>query len=199
MARRRLRDFRLQKADIHNMDDRVLLINLYVTQAAVALLAVALLWWQKASFRQLFAPLEGVGLTIVTYGILYAALVLAVDGLLERFVPEEVADDGGINEKIFKNRSLWHLAVICLVVAVCEELLFRGAIQSAIGNYWTSVLFAVIHVRYLRHWLMTLLVFCISYGLGWIYVQTGTLITPIIAHFLIDVVLGYHLRGGNKR
>lgn len=180
------------------MDDRVLIINLYVTQAMIALLAAGLLWWQQASVRQLFAPLAGAGATVATYGILFAALVLATDALLERFVPEGVADDGGINEKIFKNRPLWHLAVICLVVAVCEELLFRGAIQSALGNYWTSVLFAVIHVRYLRHWLMTLLVFAISYGLGWIYAQTGTLITPIIAHFLIDLVLGYQLRGGKN-
>jgi len=93
---------------------------------------------------------------------------------------------------------VWHTALICLVVACCEELLFRGAVQHLIGIYWTSVLFALIHIRYLQHWLMALLVFGTSYALGWIYVQTGSLITPIIAHFLIDFVLGYYLRGGKK-
>jgi membrane protease YdiL (CAAX protease family) len=79
-------------------------------------------------------------------------------------------------------------------VAFCEELLFRGAIQHAWGAYWTSVLFAAIHIRYLRHWLMTGLVFCISYGLGWVYVRTGTLWTPVIAHFLVDFVMGCIIR-----
>lgn len=95
---------------------------------------------------------------------------------------------------IFGNRALWHIALLSLIVSICEEVLFRGAIQAAWGPYWTSILFAAIHIRYLQHWLMTGLVFSISYGLGWIYIQTGTLWTPIFAHFLIDFVMGCILR-----
>ena len=110
-----------------------------------------------------------------------------------------MTDDGGMNEKIFANRPLWHLIVICLVVSIGEEFLFEDAIQ---GEYWCILdeyCVAVIHVRYLQHWLMTFLVFAISYGLGWIYIQTGTIITPIIAHFIIDFVLGFHLRSVSNR
>jgi hypothetical protein len=111
-----------------------------------------------------------------------------------RFVPEEAMDDGGINDMLFRKRPIWHIVVISAIVAICEELLFRGAIQYAFGPYWTSILFAVIHVRYLRHWVPTGIVFAISYGLGFIYIQTGTLWAPIITHFIVDLVLGLIIR-----
>ncbi len=134
------------------------------------------------------------GVSIAVWGVLFALAVLAVDLFVSQWVPPEVTDDGGINEMLFRNRPLWHIALISLVVSLCEELLFRGAIQASWGPYWTSILFAAIHVRYLQHWLMTGLVFSISYGLGWIYIQTGSLWTPIVAHFLIDFTMGCILR-----
>lgn len=199
MKRIKFRNIKLRKVSIWEISERTLLINLYFTQALIFLFACLLMWWLHISLGSLLIAHNGAGATIVTYGILLAALVLFSDFILARWIPKHVTDDGGMNERIFANRSLSHLIVICLVVSVCEELLFRGAIQNSIGVYWTSVLFTAIHVRYLQHWLMTLLVFAISYGLGWIYIQTGTLLTPIIAHFIIDFVLGYHLRGGSKQ
>lgn len=190
--------FKFSKVNIKEVSERALLINLYFTQVLILLFAVLLMWWLHITVESLFIAHYGFRATIITYGILFAAVVLFSDYILARWIPKHVSDDGGMNEKIFANRPLWHLIIICLTVSICEELLFRGTIQNGIGVYWTSVLFTVIHVRYLQHWLMTLLVFGISYGLGWIYIQTGTLLTPIIAHFIIDFVLGYHLRGGNK-
>ncbi|GJM68195.1 hypothetical protein HMSSN036_04110 [Paenibacillus macerans] len=123
-------------------------------------------------------------------GLGLAAVMFGADFLLSRFISEESMDDGGINTKLFRGRPVWHIAVISAMVAVCEELLFRGAIQHGIGVYWTSILFAAIHVRYLRHWIPTGWVFASSYGLGFIYMQTGTLWAPIVCHFLIDFVSG---------
>ena len=184
--------FRLKKADIHELDDRMLLLNLYMTQLVVLLIAGIIFLFQKPDFKAMFSLRPGA--QILIWGLGFAWIVLAVELLIFRWVPEEVADDGGINEKLFARRPLWHIVWICLLVSICEELLFRGAIQAAWGPYWTSILFAAIHVRYLRHWLMTGLVFSISYGLGWIYLRTGSLWTPIAAHFAIDLVMGCILR-----
>lgn len=188
----KIRSIRIQQVDIGQITDQALLMNLYFTQAATVLIGTIVLLFQGRSlFKLLLWP---DGYTWLWWGAGLAAAVLVFDLLISRWVPEDVVDDGGVNERIFGNRAIWHIALISFVVAICEEVLFRGAIQHAWGAYWTSVFFAAIHVRYLRHWLMTGLVFLISYGLGTVYVWTGTLWAPIAAHFLIDFVMGCILR-----
>ena len=186
---------RLKKITIEDLDDRLLLINLYVTQLLTLVLGLIITLFQKNAFwKQFPAKIP----EMFYWGAGLAALVLITDVLVSRFVPEDVSDDGGIIDMMFANRPLWHIALICLVVAFCEEILFRGAVQHAFGPYWTSIIFAAIHVRYLQHWLMTGLVFLISYGLGLIYVYTGTLWAPVFAHFLIDFVMGCIIRYREK-
>lgn len=192
MKKINFKSFRLRKVNPDELDERFLLVNLYVTQLLVLLVGTVILFFRKPKLAEMFS-FEPAG-TILLWGAAFAVLVLAVDFGISRWVPPEVTDDGGINEMIFGRRPLWHIALLSLIVAFCEELLFRGAIQSFWGPYWTSILFAAIHVRYLQHWLMTGLVFCISYGLGWIYLQTGSIWTPIFAHFLIDFIMGCILR-----
>ncbi|WP_409346571.1 lysostaphin resistance A-like protein [Paenibacillus sp. MBLB4367] len=187
-----LKNIRFQVRNIDELDDRFLLANLYLTQALTLIIGMIVFFFQKNKFWEHLSFAEP--LRIVLWGLGFAAAFIAVDMLISRFVPEDVADDGGINDKLFGRRPIWHIALISLVVAVCEELLFRGAVQHAFGPYWTSILFAAIHIRYLRHWIMTGLVFGVSYGLGLIYVQTGTLWTPIMAHFAIDFVMGCMIR-----
>ncbi|MHA6483857.1 lysostaphin resistance A-like protein [Paenibacillus sp. strain BS8-2] len=187
-----IRNIKVRKVNVDEIDDRMLLINLYATQALTLIIGIIWLLFQRQNLIQLLAiPTVP---TVIWWGLGLAAVVLLVDILISRWVPEDAADDGGVNERIFKNRVVWHIAVISLVVAICEELLFRGAVQHAIGPYWTSIVFAAIHVRYLRHWIPTGLVFSISYGLGWIYEQSGSLWAPILAHFAIDFVMGLIIR-----
>lgn len=188
----RFRDFKLKTIDIQSMDDKLLLVNLYMTQGLILLAALGLLAVQRINPLRLFSLYAWPAALLWGGGL--AAAVLAADFLISRWVPEEVSDDGGVNEKLFGRRAIWHIAVLAAAVAFCEELLFRGAVQHALGPYWTSILFAAIHVRYLRHWLMTGLVFGISYGLGWTYNITGTLWCPVLAHFLIDFIMGMILR-----
>ncbi len=187
-----LRNIRVRKVTVDELDDRMLLINLYATQALTFVIGLIWILFQHQNIFKLFSlPKE---LNVVWWGAGLAAAVVAVDLLIARWVPDEANDDGGVNDRIFRNRPVWHIAVLSFVVAVCEELLFRGAIQHAIGPYWTSIIFATIHVRYLRHWIPTGLVFSISYGLGWIYIQSGSIWAPILAHFLIDLIMGLIIR-----
>jgi Predicted metal-dependent membrane protease len=192
MKKFNFKNIRVRKVSVDELDDRMLLINLYATQALTFIIGFVWVLFQRQNILHLFSI--PAAFHFVLWGLGLAAAVIAVDLLISRWVPEEAADDGGVNDRIFRQRPIWHIAVISLVVAVCEELLFRGAVQHAIGPYWTSIVFAVIHVRYLRHWIPTGLVFSISYGLGWIYEQSGTLWAPIIAHFVIDLVMGLIIR-----
>ena len=192
MKKFKWRKFKIRPVSADQLDDRMLLINLYVSQGLILVIGLVWILLQRQNIISLLTlPAT---LNFLYWGLGLAAAVIVVDLTISRWVPEEASDDGGVNEKIFRNRPLWHIVVICLVVSVCEELLFRGAIQFAIGPYWTSIVFAAIHVRYLRHWIPTGLVFSISYGLGWIYLQTGSLWAPIVAHFAIDLVMGLIIR-----
>ncbi|MCM3698204.1 CPBP family intramembrane glutamic endopeptidase [Paenibacillus macerans] len=179
---------KIQKVDPGQLDDRLLLINLYLTQGLTLFIGLIIIFFQKRNPLSLLALPEHAEFLYWSLGL--AGVMFGADFLLSRFISEESMDDGGINAKLFRGRPIWHIAVISAMVAICEELLFRGAIQHGIGVYWTSILFAAIHVRYLRHWIPTGWVFASSYGLGFIYMQTGTLWAPIVCHFLIDFVSG---------
>jgi membrane protease YdiL (CAAX protease family) len=187
-----IRNIRIRKVNVDQLNDKMLLANLYLTQAITLIIGISWVLFQgRNPLPLLELPQSG---QFALWGAGLAVLVLVFDLGISRFVPEDASDDGGVNERIFGSRAIWHIAVISLVVSLCEEILFRGAIQYAIGPYWTSILFAAIHVRYLRHWIPTGLVFSISYGLGWIMIHTGTLWAPILAHFLVDFVMGCIIR-----
>ncbi len=187
-----IRNIKIRKVTVDQLNDRMLLANLYVTQALTLIIGIVWILFQRRNPIELFYFPETWEFAVWGCGL--TGLVLLFDLSISRFVPEEASDDGGVNERIFRTRPIWHIAVISFVVAVCEELLFRGAVQQAFGPYWTSILFAAIHVRYLRHWIPTGMVFAISYGLGWIMEYTGTLWAPIVAHFLVDFIMGCIIR-----
>jgi uncharacterized protein len=186
------RNIKIRKVTVDQLDDRMLLLNLYLTQALTLIIGLIWVFLQRRNpISLLEIPADW---QFAMWGFGLAALVVLVDLTISRWVPEDAADDGGVNERLFRRRPVWHILVLSFVVAVCEELLFRGAIQHNLGPYWTSILFAAIHVRYLKHWIPTGLVFSISYGLGWIYIETGTLWAPIAAHFAVDAVMGLIIR-----
>ena len=191
MKNRRFK-LKIRKGRIQDLDDSLLLLNLYLTQGITLAAGLVLLWVQGIQpFKLLVFPDWK---EVLVWGGGAAAVILLADILLSRFVPEQLVDDGGINERLFGKRAVWQILLLSFVVAICEELLFRGAIQHAIGPYWTSILFAAIHARYLHSILLTGMVFATSYALGWIYVQSGTLWAPIAAHFLLDAINGLMIR-----
>ncbi|WP_106768005.1 CPBP family intramembrane glutamic endopeptidase [Paenibacillus faecalis] len=187
---------KIKKIEPHQLTERLLLINLYLTQGLT--LFVGLIWilfQHRNPFKLLVLPSNG---QFALWGIGLASIMLVINLILSRVVPEGNMDDGGINEMLFRKRPVWHIVIIALVASVCEELLFRGAIQHALGPYWTSILFALIHVRYLNHWIPTGWVFLSSYGLGYIYMESGTLWAPILCHFVIDLISGMVIRFRRK-
>lgn len=192
MKKPKFRKFKFQKVQPQQLTERLLLVNLYFTQGLTLVIGVIWVLLQKRNLLEVLALPEQIH--FVWWGLGLAGVMLVMDLVLSYVIPQESMDDGGINEMLFKHRPVWHIICIAAIVAICEELLFRGAIQHAIGPYWTSIVFAVIHIRYLRHWIPTGWVFVSSYGLGYIYIQSGTLWAPILCHFVIDLVSGLAIR-----
>jgi membrane protease YdiL (CAAX protease family) len=80
------------------------------------------------------------------------------------------------------------VAVVALLPAVFEEILFRGAIQNLLSRWIkmpvlaiviTAIIFSAIHGSYLGF----LSRFALGFVLGWIFYRTGNIWLNIIGHF----------------
>ncbi|HLR60613.1 MAG TPA: CPBP family intramembrane glutamic endopeptidase [Pseudogracilibacillus sp.] len=136
---------------------------------------------------------------IFYYGVIPAIIVVLINIILDGFIPKHYLDDGGINEKLFSGQSIFSIFIIAATVAIAEELLFRGVIQSSYGYVFASSLFALIHIRYLKKPVLLVAVVGMSFYIGYLYEITHNLNVTITAHFLIDFILGllikYKTRG----
>ncbi len=179
------------------MNDEEIVYHLYVTQALIFLIALILsvFLFTPATF---FSMWQWDIREILLYGSGCAALVLFVDFLLIQYAPEQWYDDGGINEKLFRSRAVPHIFIMTMVIAFCEELLFRGVIQTHVGLFFASIIFSLLHIRYWRKWLLLLAVVSLSFWIGLIYEWTSNLWVTIFAHFLIDFILALHIRYRTK-
>ena len=178
---------------IAKLTDNALLYHLYLTQMILLVISLIL----GAILYDHFTYLQNIELTdyhILTIGVPSGALVVIVDILLMKLLPASFYDDGGLNERIFKNRHVFHTFVIALFVAFSEELLFRGIVQTKVGLMMASIIFAIIHYRYLFNWYLFLNIILLSFFIGFIYKWTGNLAVTIIMHFVIDFLLGVYIK-----
>ncbi|KEZ50754.1 CPBP family intramembrane glutamic endopeptidase [Metabacillus indicus] len=179
---------------VKSMSDSQLLKQLYFTQILLLTISAVLsmiLFNGVSEFAGLWKPDTG---QILLIGGLTAGAVLIFDWIIMKTMPEDMYDDGGINEKMFRNRSVPHIFFLCLLISFTEEVLFRGILQTHFGFWAASLIFAVLHFRYLSKWLLFCMVVLISLLLGFVYEQTGNLFVTVFAHFLIDLVFAIQIR-----
>ncbi|KEZ53081.1 CPBP family intramembrane glutamic endopeptidase [Metabacillus indicus] len=179
---------------VKSMSDSQLLKQLYFTQILLLTISAVLsmiLFNGVSEFAGLWKPDTG---QVLLIGGLTAGAVLIFDWIIMKTMPEDMYDDGGINEKMFRNRSVPHIFFLCLLISFTEEVLFRGILQTHFGFWAASLIFAVLHFRYLSKWLLFCMVVLISLLLGFVYEQTGNLFVTVFAHFLIDLVFAIQIR-----
>jgi uncharacterized protein len=174
------------------LTDKELLFHLYMTQIIILAISLILgfLFFDNFSF---FNP-DWKDVRILSIGAPCGIAVVLADLLLMNLLPRSYYDDGGLNERIFKNRTSLHIVVIAAFVAFSEELLFRGVIQTKVGLLIASLIFAIIHYRYLFNWFLFLNIILLSFFIGFIYLKTGNLAITIWMHFIIDLLLGLYIK-----
>ena len=186
---------------IKDLPDRILVMNVWLTQALVFGMAAVLGFLLFDGLGEFAALFDFTDHKIATWGIGIGIAVVSADMFLAWLVPKSWQDDGGINERIFRNLSIPKIALLSLCVAISEELLFRGVIQSQTNLWVASLLFAAIHYRYLYKPFLLVNVTSVSFLIGWVFEYTGhNLAVTIAIHFLIDFILGVQIRiKHNKR
>ncbi|MGM0864702.1 MAG: CPBP family intramembrane glutamic endopeptidase [Bacillota bacterium] len=132
--------------------------------------------------------------TILTIGLTSGVMIVIIDIVLMKLLPSKYYDDGGVNARIFTDRSIGEIALLAFFISISEEILFRGVLQFHFGLIISSIIFALIHFRYWAHWFLIVNIVLLSFWIGFIYEQTENLLVTIIMHFVIDFLLGIHMR-----
>nr|WP_239454508.1 CPBP family intramembrane glutamic endopeptidase [Bacillus suaedaesalsae] len=179
---------------VKQLSERELLFHLYVTQLILIITSAVLSLFLFQDVNAFQAIWELNIRDILFYGGLTGSLVVIIDFILMKVLPEHFFDDGGINEKVFQHRSIIHIFFLSWIIAISEEWLFRGVIQTHFGLVFASLVFAMLHVRYLRRWFLFTIVMTLSFILGLLYEYTESLWVTIFAHFLIDFIFGVKIR-----
>lgn len=173
-----------------HLTGKELVFHLLLTQLLLVVLAAFLSWIffsDMSAFLNLF-QWENVW---IIFGVCSGLTVVIFDLLLMKKVPREYYDDGGINEKIFSDMPIWKIGLISILIAFAEEMLFRGVIQTNFGFWIASIIFALVHIRYLSNWYLLLNVCLLSIWIGLLYEWSNHQILPVILmHFTIDFLLG---------
>lgn len=85
------------------------------------------------------------------------------------------------------------IAALAIIPAVCEESLFRGALQPRLGIVWVAVLFASFHMQYALSF-DTLAVFVLACGLGLVRKYANTT-SSMVCHAAYNGLVGIGLTG----
>ncbi|HHV65521.1 MAG TPA: CPBP family intramembrane metalloprotease [Peptococcaceae bacterium] len=121
--------------------------------------------------------------------------MLLLQLLFHKYLPQEKLFDE-INSILLEKFPLPVLALIFFGSAIVEELLFRGIVQNILGIWLASLLFSLIHVRYLKKIYILIEVYLMGLILGFSYHLTLSLWIPILSHFTINFVTAFLIKKG---
>jgi membrane protease YdiL (CAAX protease family) len=136
---------------------------------------------ERPTMNQMLVGLGTIGVLIMLQWVIGAAWAL--------LDPEEAAFLGDVNESLlsgFDSAGEW--LILAVASGVGEEVLFRGALQPVFGIFFTSLLFAIVHIQY-GLTPITLAVFLLGIILGIVRKRTNTTVA-IFVHFGYNLILG---------
>lgn len=166
-----------------------LALFVYAAMAAVAAIWRVLIQGEPMFFASVSAQHQGfaVGLDLATGVGTGLSVVLLSDLLTQRTqwgeaLARRLAETVG-------PLSLTQCVALALLSGIGEEMFFRGALQPVVGLGWASLLFGVMHFapdRALLPWTGFAVVMGAVFGA--LYLWTGSLLAPIVAHVVINGV-----------
>jgi membrane protease YdiL (CAAX protease family) len=203
LGRRRIRQ--LMEAPQTTKMDR---LTLYASTVAFQWLAAGVVLWRTAAHgirgSQLGLLIPNPALTAAV-SIILAALVFANQIFSLRRLTASPSEIKGILPqlalKLFPQDDIERLVFFALVatVAICEELIYRGFVQRVFENWsgghvvagilGSAAFFALAHLYQGRRGLTS--TFVIGLLFSAIRAWTGSLVAPMIAHFIADLTVGF--------
>jgi membrane protease YdiL (CAAX protease family) len=146
-----------------------------LAQAGARLGLVVPAWWQ-------------VIIAVAAAGVFFA-FGQAMDALAHAWTPDVARQVDTTTQRLFGGLdNPAGIVALALAPGICEEIMFRGALQPRLGLLATAVLFASIHTQYGAS-LDVVSIFVIALGLGLIRKFTNTT-TSMISHVTYNLVVG---------
>jgi uncharacterized protein len=146
-----------------------------------SLTVAAVLW---SGLRGLDLRLAGDSAALsVLLGAVTAAATVTLGLLAYRLLPvlREIAEE--LAPRLVDGADRGSLVLVALFSGVGEETLFRGAVQQEFGLVVASLVFGLVHVGPDRRYLVwTAWAVLAGFLFGALYVVTGGLLAPILAH-----------------
>jgi hypothetical protein len=124
----------------------------------------------------------------------FLGFVTGVDVLAVHFTPHLNQEVNQASGHLFSGlNSVSGILLIALSAGICEETLFRGALQPRVGILWTAIVFASVHTQYGLS-LDALAVLVLAVGLGLLRKYCNTT-TSMICHVAYNTLAGVALGG----
>jgi uncharacterized protein len=146
--------------------------------------------WTAVRQRLGLGPISGQQFLESLGWIALLVLLQAIGGAIWNAInPEDVLLVEEISQILYQDFGFWHWLALALGAGIGEEILFRGALQPVFGIWFTSLLFAIVHVQYGLLTPATVILFLLSFILGFIRQRHNTSVA-ILVHIGYDLTLG---------
>ncbi len=210
LGRRRMK--RLMALEETTKPDR---LRLYASTVVSQWLAVAIIFWRARAHgirpAQLGLAVPHVAVVIVVT-VVFSALVLTNQLVsLRRLATQPLEAQGAMVQlatRIFPQDDVERVAFVgvVLTVAFCEEFIYRGFVQTILqqwahlaffGILAASAMFGLAHLYQGRRGILSTFIVgvCFSTIRWW----TGSLLPPVVSHFVADIVAGMMAPGAFRR
>lgn len=168
-----------------------------IVEGGLAIIALLLVWLFHVPVGDKFPQFGGQLAGAVVRGLVATLPMLAIFWLL---VSSDVPALAQLREQVerligemFPTGSTAQFAMVAILAGVGEELLFRGVLQTKIGDWTTpliglavtSLLFGLAHALSKLYFL-----FAVAVGgfLGWLAWRYDDLVAPMVAHAVYDLL-----------
>ncbi|MCL1917516.1 MAG: CPBP family glutamic-type intramembrane protease [Peptococcaceae bacterium] len=166
-----------------------ILLSLAITVVLTVLAACLVLFFCQISIgvyiKDLLSALPATAPDAVLI-IAFPVLMVGLEWVILRYVPRHYWFEP-INNQLAQKFNLFELTAIFAIGAISEEFLFRGVLQNTFGFWIATLLFVLIHTRYLKRVLLLAVSLVLGCGLGLVYLVSGNLWVVILCHFLLNM------------
>lgn len=143
--------------------------------------------WLALRKPEAIALSAGLGLTLAALVIAATRIVVARAAWGQRLLRDL--------RPMARGLGLGHILVLSGLSSLGEELLFRGLLTPALGVVLSASLFGLAHqIDGPSRWVWVGWAVVIGFGLGAIFVATGSLVGPLLAHAIMNAVNLSYLR-----